>query len=385
MLARRFLWLVAAAIVVVIAAAIVYRLFGRQLLAAALVPPGSFAASPAAPPPDYARLAAWDAHPALPGDPTRWLPPGVPPTTGPAAVFFVTPTAYLGRSRWTMPFDDAATNRRVALYLRNEASVFTGAGRVWAPKYRQATFGAFLTTRPDAAKALDFAYADVERAFAAFVAAVPPGVPIILAGHSQGARHLLRLVADHIAGTPLADRVVAVYAIGWPVTATDLAAMRLPGCATASATHCVVSWRSYAEPAEVSDYRTADPAAMRSAAPLLCVNPLIGAVGGSAPAAANRGSLVPGKGDEGGRLVARGIGAACRATYLSIGDPPGAFDRYVLPGNNFHVYDYNLFWANVRADSERRVASWGLGHPVRDTARPGAGDGRARRAAPAGG
>jgi hypothetical protein len=23
---------------------------------------------------------------------------------------------------------------------------------------------------------------------------------------------------------------------------------------------------------------------------------------------------------------------------------------YVLPGNNYHVYDYPLFWANVRAD-----------------------------------
>ncbi len=132
-------------------------------------------------------------------------------------MFFVTPTAYLGRDRWTMPFDDAATNARLALYLRGQASAFNGVGQVWAPKYRQATFGAFLTAKPDAARALDFAYADVVRAFAAFVAAVPPGTPIVLAGHSQGSRHLLRLVAEHVAGTPLAKRVVAVYAVGWPV------------------------------------------------------------------------------------------------------------------------------------------------------------------------
>lgn len=360
MLARRFLWLIAAIIIIVIGAALTYRLFGRQLLAAALVPTVRFADSKRAQAPDYAQLSAWDANPALPTDPARWVPPGVSATTQRgAAVFFVTPTAYLGRDRWTMPFDDAATNARVAQYLRNEASVFNGVGGIWAPRYRQATFGAFLTARPDAARALDFAYADVVRAFAAFVAAVPPGMPIVLAGHSQGSRHLLRLVADHVAGTPLAARVVAVYAVGWPVSAADLAAMRLPACATPAATRCVLSWRSYAEPAEVTDFRTADPSAMRSAAPLICVNPLLGGASTvAAPAAANAGTLVPGADAGPAALVAHGIGAVCRANYLSIGAPPTGLDRYVLPGNNYHVYDYNLFWANVRADVARRVAAF---------------------------
>ncbi len=359
MLARRFLLLIAAVIVVVIGAALAYRLFGRQLLAVALVPSVTFAESKVAQGPDYTKLTSWDADPALPTDAARWLPPGAAATHGPAAVFFVTPTAYLARDRWTMPFDDAATNARIALYLRNEASVFNGAGRIWAPKYRQATFGAFLTAAPDAGRALDLAYGDVERAFAAFVAAVPAGTPIVLAGHSQGSRHLLRLVADHVAGTPLAARVVAVYAVGWPVDAADLARMKLPACASAAATHCVLSWRSYAEPAEVTDFRTPDPDTLRPTAPLVCTNPLLGATSAAAvPAAQNRGSLLPGKDDRTGTLIAGGIGAACRATYLSIGDPPGGFTQYVLPGNNYHVYDYNLFWADVRADVERRVAAF---------------------------
>ena len=357
MLARRFLWIIAAIIVIVIGAALAYRLFSRELLAAALVPTVSFADSKAAQAPDYARLSAWDANPALPTDPSRWTPAGVAAGHGEAAVFFVTPTAYFDRDRWTMPFDDAMSNARLALYLRNEASVFNGLGGIWAPKYRQATFGAFLTTKPDAARALDLAYADVERAFAAFVAAVPPATPIVLAGHSQGSRHLLRLVAEHVAGTPLAARVVAVYAVGWPVSAADLAAMRLPACASPTATGCVLSWRSYAEPAEVTDFRTSNPVATRSAAPLVCTNPLTGMSGGVAAAAANGGSLVPAKDGGGGTLVAGGVGAACRGNYLSIGAPPAGFDRYVLPGNNYHVYDYNLFWANVRADVERRVAA----------------------------
>jgi hypothetical protein len=30
----------------------------------------------------------------------------------------------------------------------------------------------------------------------------------------------------------------------------------------------------------------------------------------------------------------------------------------VLPGNNYHVFDYALFWANIRADAAARLASF---------------------------
>ena len=43
--------------------------------------------------------------------------------------------------------------------------------------------------------------------------------------------------------------------------------------------------------------------------------------------------------------------------FLMIGDPP-KMGAYVLPGNNFHVYDIPLFWANLRADAARRVQAW---------------------------
>ena len=39
------------------------------------------------------------------------------------------------------------------------------------------------------------------------------------------------------------------------------------------------------------------------------------------------------------------------------GDIP-ALGAFVLPGNNYHVYDYALFWGAVRRDAERRLAAW---------------------------
>jgi len=43
---------------------------------------------------------------------------------------------------------------------------------------------------------------------------------------------------------------------------------------------------------------------------------------------------------------------------LMIGAPPQGFGNYVLPGNNYHVFDYALFWANIRDDVARRLEAF---------------------------
>lgn len=40
-----------------------------------------------------------------------------------------------------------------------------------------------------------------------------------------------------------------------------------------------------------------------------------------------------------------------------IGSPPD-LGPFVLPGNNYHVYDIPLFWTNLREDVARRVRAW---------------------------
>src|SRR3546814_12587338 len=130
------------------------------------------------------------------------------------------------------------------------ASAFADAGEVWAPRYRQATLGAFLATdRVTAGKAIDAAYRDIEQAFDAFLAAQPKTRPIILAGHSQGALHIETLIKNRIAGTPIARRIVAAYIVGWPIgRATDLAALGLPARAPPDQANCLPTWASFAHP-----------------------------------------------------------------------------------------------------------------------------------------
>ena len=149
----------------------------------ALVPGESFAGGPATPVARYANADMWFARPGIANNPALWTPTNFKPGEKPmAAVFFIHPTSYIDRAHWNAPVDNEEANGRAALFLRGQASVFNEAGQVWAPRYRQATFGAFLTGQKEATEALDFAYRDVAAAFDEFLKEIGPDRPIILEG-----------------------------------------------------------------------------------------------------------------------------------------------------------------------------------------------------------
>ncbi len=358
-MARKFIVIMAILTSIVIAGAIIWRLAGDRLMRVAFVPSVEFASSELAPAPDYAAGENWIARPDIPGNPSLWAPEGYSPAPRPAAAtFFVSPTAFLGRGRWNAPLDDPETNERLDSFTRLQASLFNGVSDVWVPRYRQATFGSFLKPSADADKALALAYSDVERAFDAFLAAQPADRPIILAGHSQGSRHILHLLKAR--GPALKGRLVAAYAVGWMVALPDdLAVLQMDRCTTTEQHGCLASWQSFAADGDLPD-------AMKGYAivrdlsgnllgdrAMLCTNPLSGGAG-DADAERNAGTLI------GDALQPRRTGAACNARgLLLIAPTPKDIGPYVLPNGNFHVYDYSLFWANVRADVEARLSALG--------------------------
>ncbi len=356
-MARKFLWIIAILTGLVILSAIVWRLAGDRLMRLAFTPTVGFAESALSPAPDYGRTESWVAHPRLPGNPALWTPEGFAPAPRPAAsVFFASPTAWLGRSRWNAPLDDPETNDRLESFTRMQASLFNGVADVWVPRYRQASFGGFLSPSADSEKALDLAYSDVERAFDAFLAALPADRPVILAGHSQGSRHILHLLKARRAA--LGDRLVAVYAAGWSVALPeDLALTGIPACEGAGQSGCLLSWQSFAADGEIAKALAGFAAVPDLSGkplgdrPMLCTNPLTGG-NGAANADRNAGMLVK------EALVPRRVGARCDATGLLLIEPaPADIGPFVLPGGNYHVYDYGLFWANLRADAEARLSA----------------------------
>lgn len=371
-MARKFLYIIAALAVLVIAGLFVLRIWSGDLTRLAFVPKGAFAPQAALAENAYADPAMWISRPDKANDPARWRPEGaVAPAAGEPkyAVFFVHPTSYLEKAQWNAPLDDASANSRARLFVRGLASPFAGASEIWAPRYRQAAFGAALTTAPEAQKAVDAAYRDVAQAFDYFLAQVPADMPIVLAGHSQGAVHVLRLLHERVAGKPLQQRIAAAYPVGWPVSLEhDLPALGLPACKSGGQAGCIVTWISFAEPADPGEWLEVYRASAgfdgkpRGDSPILCVNPLTGVEGGSAPATANIGTLVPNVELNNGTLMIRAVPARCdKQGLLLIGDPP-KMGPYVLPGNNYHVYDVPLFWANLQQDVARRMSTWAKVH-----------------------
>ena len=366
-MARKFLYAIAVLIVMVIAALLALRIWSAELTRFAFVPRGAFEAQAPLRAGTYDDPAMWVSRPGTPDDPAQYHPEGsTPGKPGGAFVFFIHPTSYLAREHWNGPVDDKDTRHRTALFVRGMASPFNGEAAVFVPYYRQAAFGSFLVNRPETLKARAIAYGDVRAAFRAFVAAVPANAPIVLAGHSQGALHLLRLLRDEVHGTPLASRIVAAYVMGWPVSPLhDLPATGLPACTAPDQTGCALSWMSFADPPDASlmlDTYRAEPGLdgkPKGNEPILCTNPLNGGAAPSAPGTANLGTMVPSRDLTTGKLTKLGVPARCdaRTGLLLIGEGPD-LGPFVLPGNNYHVYDVPLFWANVRADVARRSQAW---------------------------
>ena len=169
------------------------------------------------------------------------------------ALFFIHPTTYLERDRWNAPLDDTASQARADCSCAARRARSTASREIWAPRYRQAAFGAFLLDNPDANQALDLAYRDVLAAFDPFVADRRRRP----ADHPRRAQPGLAspdaAAARAVAGKPLEgpDRRRLCRRLADPAQA-DVPAIGLPACATADQAGCILSWQSFAEPANRS-------------------------------------------------------------------------------------------------------------------------------------
>ena len=376
MCVRRFLALIVILTLIFVGGAFLLYQWGGEVLVRQATPQGHFQAAEAGGGADYAELGSWIARPELRDNPSKWRPEkyiGVPsgqperylgqmPPPARAAAFYIHPTTYLERDRWNASIDDQPSQDRAALFVRSQASAFDDVADVWAPKYRQAAYGAFLLTNRDANQALDLAYRDIARSFDEFMRRNPTG-PIILAGHSQGSLHLLRLLSDR--KDQLKGRLVAAYVIGWPVgIRADLPATGIPPCTTPDEASCLLSWQSFADPANMSLITDAWVGTRglagieRKRDDMLCVNPISGVKDGSSRPLDNPGTLLPTADLTNASLAVGQVGSRCDHGFLLVDGAIPAMGPYVLPGNNYHVYDYALFWAAIARDAFRRSLAW---------------------------
>ena len=302
--------------------------------------------------PDYARLENWAAHPDKEDPADRTPGPDIKDGQSGAAVdvFFLYPTTYTGSMRhqrhWNAAVDDVKTNKKTDEgTILFQASIFNGAGRVFAPRYRQAHLTTFFTKdKVSAKKALDLAYEDTKAAFEYYLAHWNQGRPFIIASHSQGARHSLYLLRDLVEGTPLQQQLVAAYLVGWPVGEKFF--KQLKPCQSPEETGCYCTWRTWER-----EY------GLRQAFEqgIVCTNPLNWTTeeGRYAPKSANLGGVIrpfnavrPQVVDA---EVYRGVLVCCKPKF------PGSF---FFRTKNYHVGDFNLYYMNVRENAQVRAKAY---------------------------
>jgi hypothetical protein len=329
----------------------------------------SFDARPPPAAPDYGQASSWAALPWIKGAadlaPANASPKAAEPL---ADVFYVHPTTYRFNGVANQALSDAATNDWTDIsVVARQASIFNGCCKIYAPRYRQASSGAFYAA--DGEKAYALGYSDVLRAFDYYLAHYNHGRPFILAGHSQGAKDVFSLLIDRIDGAPLQRRLIAAYAIGVGVSVGEFGKTykTVQPCRKPEDLGCVVSWNSFTRTSDASAYLTRSESRYvarfgEAGKTLLCVNPLTFDLDQpSAPADLNLGSL-PGLAAPGPLpdLIPGAVGADCVDGVLRADTPTSAaFHLTILPNGALHFHDMDLYYENIRANAEARVAAYG--------------------------
>jgi len=343
---------------------------GRMLF----VPGAHFDAKAAPPAPDYSKQSSWAALPQM-KDASDVAPGGmspIDPAHAPADVFFIYPTSYFSGRHWNADISDAATNAKTDKgSLRNQASAFNGCCAVYAPRYRQMTFGGFLEPSDDSKQAMGLAYSDVKRAFVYYLAHYNHGRPFIIASHSQGSRHAKMLVQEMIDGTPQMKHFVAAYIVGnWLDEDWFKSLKTVKVCESAEQTGCVVTWSSLADDADAQEQRY--EFVSRSGLPAadaehkyVCTNPLTWTTADVlAPASDDIGGWVYGGGDAPRAIDPHLVSMRCDDGALFVSRPGDWLYRArMLPGGNYHGYDYQLAYMNIRENASARVKAFLRLHP----------------------
>jgi hypothetical protein len=303
-------------------------------------------------PPDYSNLNYWAASPHK-MDTSDKIPAGLndEETDKRADVFFIHPTSYFGEtdtSSWNAWLSDEAVNQETDYKsILFQATAFSGSCRVFAPRYRQANMEVFYKMgTPQAKAAFDLAYNDVKTAFQYYLQNENKGRPIVIASHSQGTLHAIRLLQEFFDGTPLKKQLVCAYIPGYRIKKDALKS--IPVSEKPDQTGCFAGWRSY-EKGEIPDKILAENG------DCVCVNPLTWTTSEEWATSNLHLGIMNGFGTIIPHTVAAGIEPKTKILWV---ESPKVIIENINKGKDLHIYDYNLFWMNIRENVKLRIDAW---------------------------
>ena len=261
-------------------------------------------------------------------------------------VFFIHPTTYLQKVDNKMNADvsnETLNNRTDSRTILNQATDFNEF-RLFAPRYRQANYSAYMSLQGGYQPVFDTAYTDIKKAFQYYLTHWNQGHPFFIASHSQGSQHAVRLISELIEGTQLEKKLIAAYIIGMPPVKSPK--LEIPVCNDSTQTGCYIAWNTFNE-----DYAARFNIGKIE---LKTVNPLTWTttdVEGTKDM--HKGAVV----NDFNSVKPHALSAQIRSGKLIIASEP---DSIHIPDRleNLHVLDINLFYVDIRDNLRTRAAAY---------------------------
>lgn len=299
---------------------------------------------------DYSELKNWAAHPST-SDEADKIPNSkinADQSLLKTDVFFIHPTTYTGKKgqdQWNASISDEALNKRTdQSTIRSQASIFNAAGRVFAPRYRQAHIVAYFTKNKSSAKqAFELAYQDVKASFEYYLKNENQQRAFIIASHSQGTTHAIRLIKEMIDGRPLQEKLIAAYLIGMPIAKDEFT--NIEACASENQTNCIISWRTFKKGHFPNDF-VGDH--------ILVTNPLSWTLDHTYQAKSlNQGAILRNF----NKVLRARVDAQIVNGVLWASKPKFPWS-FLFSTNNYHIADLNFYYMNVRSNAKNRVENY---------------------------
>ena len=304
-------------------------------------------------PPDYSKTENWAALPTK-NDQADQVPLKSDlkdgQTTAKVDVFFLHPTIFTkqpeNQYEWNADVNDVKMNESVDnSTILNQASAFNGSGKIYAPRYRQAHYHAFVTSdKDDKKKSLDLAYTDIKAAFEYYLKNYNQGRPIVIASHSQGTVHATRLIKEYFDNKPLQKQLVAAYIIG--IDTQPNVFERIKPCNSSDETGCFISWNTYGK----DFYPKSHKFGLNTA---VSTNPLTWRLDTTyAPATMNKGGVGPKF-----TLYQNMVDAQNHQGMVWVNRPHITGSKLVK-NQSWHIADINFFYVNIRENLAERIEKY---------------------------
>ena len=265
-------------------------------------------------------------------------------------VFYVHPTTYMDtRDGMNARLDNAEANKGAESAFQRQATVFQDTCNTYAPRYRQAAIKVLSLSGKEREKYLRTGMEDVHKAFAYYLKHYNKGRPYILAGHSQGSQVLRDFLFKY---GKLVDnkKLIAIYAIGYTITAEDIKKIGFPLAVSADQVGGIITWNTAGKNGKSP---VVEPGA-------LCINPLSWTDSHvEQPKTKNiyaRILLKDGKSLKIPHFTSARIDD--RGTLLI---PTPAIIRQLNMGMGpevYHAYDYDFFYGNLVQNVAIRCKAW---------------------------